>query len=169
MQIKKVSDYILKSTIGISNILLVILTVVVTVEVISRKVFNHSFTIVNALTSLVFPWLVFLAIITVTKNNEHIGVSFFLDKMKGRTKKYVSIFNKVIMLVFSVFMLISGYELTKGVVDVMLPIIEISRLWLYISMVIAFLGSSIVLIVQIYELVKYGYEGDEINDMGHGV
>mgnify|MGYP001952908968 CR=1 FL=1 len=165
----KILNYFLKSTIGISNILLIVLTLTVTLEVISRKFFNYSFTFVSALTSLVFPWLVFLAIISVTKNNDHIGVQFFLNKFKGRTKKYIAIFNKLVMLVFSLFMLKSSYDLTEGVVDVILPIIEISRSWLYVSMVIAFLGSTLVLIIQIFNIITDRYEGDVNNDLGHGV
>nr|WP_309100009.1 TRAP transporter small permease [Fredinandcohnia onubensis] len=168
---KKILDYFLRTTVGISNILLVALTLVVTLEVISRKLFNHSFTFVSAFTGLVFPWLVFLAIIAVTKNNDHIGVSFFFDKLTGNTKKFVMIFNKVVMLAFSLLMLKSSYELTESVVDVLLPIIEISRAWLYVSMVIAFLGSTVVIIIQIFEIIKNKtvYGVDENNDFGHGV
>jgi TRAP-type transport system small permease protein len=168
MRLKKLQDYALKSITGVSNILLVALTVIVTMEVIARKFFNHSFTFVSALTAFVFPWLVFLAIISVTKYNDHIGVQFFLEKFKGPYKKIALIFNKAIMLFFSLFMLKSSYELTESVVDIIVPILNISRSWLYVSMVISFLGTSIVLICQIISIIKNGHEGVDNNDLGHG-
>lgn len=169
MAVTKLFQYFLKTTISISNFLLIVLTFIVALEVVCRKLFNYSFTFVTALTAFVFPWLVFLAIISVTKNNDHIGVSFFLNKMKGRTKTFFTIFNKVVMLVFSVFMLLSSYKLTVDVVDITIPIIEISRSWLYLSMIIAFLGTSIVLIVQIVGIIRHGNEGETTDDLGHGL
>ncbi|NEU31632.1 TRAP transporter small permease [bacterium LRH843] len=169
MQFSKLKEYTFKSITGVSNLFLVLLTIVVTLEVISRKVFGYSFTFTSALTAVLFPWLVFLAIISVTRNNDHIGVQFFVDQLKGRMKKAVLIFNKAVMLIFSLFMLISSYELTESVISIIFPILNISKSWLYVSMVLSFLGTSIVLIFQIISLVNGDHKGGDSNDLGHGV
>ncbi len=162
-------EYTFKTITGVSNLFLVLLTVVVTVEVISRKTFGYSFTFISALTAVLFPWLVFLAIIAVTRNNDHIGVQFFVEKLKGRVKKAVLIFNKLVMLCFSFFMLVSSYNLTESVISIIFPILNISRAWLYGSMVLSFLGTSIVLIFQMISIIKDEHKGGEGNDLGHGV
>ncbi|MFA1820814.1 TRAP transporter small permease [Virgibacillus oceani] len=165
-KLRLITDGVFKVLTGISNILLVILTLLVAFEVLSRAVFNVSLIFVTPLTGVVFPWMVFLAIIGATRNNEHISVNFFLNKLPFKAKKGVKLFNKLVMLFFSLLMLFSSYRLSLDVANILEPIINISRFWLYFSMVAAFVGTSIVIAVQIVQIIlNKDREEDEIDDL----
>lgn len=118
---KSIGDTIIKYLNGISNVLLIILTFLVSLEVIARSFFDTSFIFVTPLTGVVFPWMVFLAIIGATKDNEHISVNFMLNKLPFKAKKTVLLINKLVMLFFSVFMLLSSYNLSIDVANIIEP------------------------------------------------
>lgn len=164
------NNFIFKIIVGVSNLLLVLLTCLVSLEVIGRYFFNTSFIFVTPLTGVIFPWLVFLAIMGVTKNNDHISVNYFRDKLPFKAKKIVVIFNKLVMLFFCVFMLISSYDLSMGVLQIIEPIINISKFWLYASMIVAFAGSSLVILVQLFLIVaknEVKEVEEDSNDLGN--
>lgn len=156
-----------KLIIGFANISLIAITLLVTAEVFSRKLFNVSFVFVTALTSIFFPWLVFLAIILITQANEHIAVNYFFNKLAEKQKKYIALFNRLVMLTFSVFMLISSYKLTIDVVNINIPVLNISRSWLYSSMLVAFFVTSIILLLQCITIIRDGKIGGNENNMDY--
>src|SRR5699024_11087424 len=126
--------------------------------------------ILTELTTFLFPWLVFLTIIIITKENGHIAVNYFFNKLPNKFQKYAAIFNILVMLTFSIFMMISSYKLAADVYNILIPIIDISRTWLYVSMFIAFFSCTIILILQLIKLIKYGPSGpfgDENNDLDY--
>lgn len=165
----KINNNILKVITGSSNILLILLTLLVVVEVISRKFFSYSFTFINPMTGLVFPWMIFLAIISVTANQDHIGVTYFRGLFPKKIQQILYLISRIFMLIFSIFMVISSYKLTSDVVHIIAPIINISRSWLYVSMVIAFVGTTLVLICQIIDFIKTRDIGDDYDDLGHDI
>lgn len=164
---KSIVDTLFKVIDCVSNVLLIILTFLVALEVMGRSFFNNSFIYVTPLTSVVFPWMVFLAIIGATKNNEHISVNFVLNKLPFKAKKTVLLFNKLVMLFFSIFMLFSSYNLSMSVAEIMEPIINISKFWLYSSMIVAFAGTAIVIFVQIISIIKNNEIEEEKNDLDY--
>ncbi|MGX8792587.1 TRAP transporter small permease [Oceanobacillus sp. M60] len=164
-KLKPIIDGIFKILLGASNILLVILTLLVAFEVLSRALFNTSLIFVTPLTGVVFPWMVFLAIVGANRNNEHISVNFLLNKLPSKTKKGVKLINKLVMLFFSVLMLFSSYRLSNDVANIMEPIINVSRFWLYFSMVVSFAGSSLVIIAQIVQIILNKDKEEELDDL----
>lgn len=158
--ISKITTWINRTIIGVANIFLLTITILVSAEVISRKLFNVSFVFVSAVTGMLFPWLVFLAIILITKDNEHISVNYFFNKVPEKLKKYIAIFNRLVMLFFSVFMMISSYQLATDVKDIQIPILDISKGWFYSSMIVAFFASSVILSLQVITIAKDGKLGD---------
>lgn len=165
--ISKITTWINRLIIGFTNISLLIITIVVVTEVISRKLFNHSFLFVTGVTSMLFPWIVFSAIILITKDNEHVSVNYFFNKVPDGLKKYVAIFNRVVMLFFSIFMMMSSYQLTIDVKDILIPILNISKGWYYSSMIIAFFASSVILLLQVITIAKDGKLGDDNLDLDY--
>lgn len=133
----------------ISNILMVILALVVFLEVMSRYVFKYPFVFTGELTQLLFPWLVFLGAIAVTKNEDHLSINYFRNRFSKKVQRIILIISKMIMIYFSFFMLISSFELSKAVMTQPLPVMRISKAWLYSSVTVAFIGITILLIYQI--------------------
>src|SRR5699024_9099621 len=162
---KKIDKFLDRTIIGIANIFLIAITAAVTVEVISRKVFNHSFVFVTPLTEFLFPWLEFLAIIIITKDEEHIAVSYFFDKFPLKSKIFVAVINRLIMLFFSVSMMISSYHLSMDSQNINIPILDIAKFWYYISMTIAFLATSIYILIQMILVIIKRNVGEDKFDL----
>lgn len=133
----------------ISSILMVLLTIVVFGEVLSRYVFNFPLVFSNELTKLFFPWLIFLTAISVTKNEDHLSINYFREKMSKTGQKIAFLFAKLVMLYFSVFMMISSFQISKAVESQLLPVLRISKAWLYLSVTVSFVGVIVILLYQL--------------------
>jgi TRAP-type C4-dicarboxylate transport system permease small subunit len=133
-----------------ASIMLVLLTLVVFGEVLSRYVFDFPLVFSNELTKILFPWMIFVAAISVTKNEDHLSINYFRELLPKAGQKIAFIFSKLVMLYFSFYMVVSSYELAKGVINQPLPMLRISKSWLYASMTVSF---SAIIIILIYQLV----------------
>ncbi|MDQ0252998.1 TRAP-type C4-dicarboxylate transport system permease small subunit [Evansella vedderi] len=129
--------------------LMALLTLVVFSEVLSRYVFNYPLVFSNELTQLLFPWTIFLGIIAVTKNEGHLSITFFRELLPKAMQKLAFIFSKLVMLYFSFYMLVSSYNLAQTVSNQVLPMLRISRAWLFYSVVVSFAAITIILIYQL--------------------
>lgn len=146
----------------ISGVLLGALTVVVFGEIVLREVFGKPFPPTNELTLILFPWLAFLAAINITKNEENISLTFFKDSLPTLIRNKVIILIRVSMLIFSVIMTVGSFKISRELSKQILPVLGVSKVFLYGSVFVSFLGISIVLVYQIYGLLfrKNDKEGD---------
>ena len=169
MEISKfrITDHIFRVIDGITAILMVILTLVVFLEILSRYLFGFSITFVSSLTQLVFPWMVFLAAIAVTRREDHISINFLVNKFRKKIQKRLVLFSKLVILFFSILMTISSFELAQGVINQPIPILEISRAWLYGSITLSFAIISIVAVYQFIAVLinKEGWSRGDIDDL----
>ncbi|MGM8364811.1 TRAP transporter small permease [Virgibacillus sp. W0181] len=137
----------------ITNILMALLTMIVSFEVISRYFLNTPVKQTSELAAIVFPWMAFLAAIIVTKDNGHFAVSYFRNFLPKKMQ-VVSIFiTKLIMLYFSVYMIISSVQLFNISASQRLPVLQISKAWLHYSITAAFIGITLVIVYQLYLMI----------------
>lgn len=146
----QIIDRFIKGVDLFASILMVLLTIVVFGEVLSRYVFNFPIIFSNELTKLLFPWIVFITAISVTKNEDHLSINYIRDKMPKRAQKLTFIISKLIMLYFSVYMVVSSFQIAKAVVNQPLPMLRISKAWLYASVTVSF---SFIIIILVYQLI----------------
>jgi TRAP-type C4-dicarboxylate transport system permease small subunit len=135
----------------VSSILMVVLTIVVFLDVFSRYIFNLPFTFTGELTALIFPWIVFFGTVIITKNDENVAITVFKEKcFAGKSGKYADLIIYLIMIFFSVFLIKSSFDLSVSVYRQTLPILGISKSWMYISETFAF---CLVLLILIYKAI----------------
>lgn len=155
----------------LASILLVLLTLVVFSEIVSRSVFNFPLVFSNELTQVLFPWMIFIAAISVTKNEGHLSISYFRELLPKSSQKWAFLFSKIVMLYFSVYMMISSYQLACSVAKQSLPMLRISRSWLYTSLIVSFACITIILVYQIILILTKQLdaprEEDMLNDLDH--
>jgi TRAP-type C4-dicarboxylate transport system permease small subunit len=144
----------------IASFAMVLLTIIVFGEVLSRYVFKIPFVFTTEITALLFPWMVFLGAVAVQIDNSHLSITFLKETLPTKIKHFLSYFEKLVMLFFSIYMLISAQNLTQILSAQNLRTIDISRAWPYYSMVIAFLLMSIVLILQVF-IMAFGSKDKE--------
>ena len=96
-----VADQILAAILGV-------IVVVMFFQVVFRYVFNNSITWSEELIRYLFVWMTFFGAALCFRDKIHIGVDFFLEQMPPKIRKVVGQFNLFIMILFTVFLLISG-------------------------------------------------------------
>ncbi|WP_227937132.1 TRAP transporter small permease [Alkalihalobacillus deserti] len=155
----------------LASIMMVLLTLVVFAEVVSRYAFSLPLTFSNELTMLLFPWVIFVAAISVTKNEGHLSINVFREKLPPAMQRWAFLFSKLVMLYFSVYMMLSSYRLAESVVNQVMPMLRISRAWLFASLTVSFAFITIILIYQIVLILMNRLEPpreeDVLNDLGH--
>ncbi|MGM8213889.1 TRAP transporter small permease [Virgibacillus sp. W0430] len=137
----------------VTNIMMALLTIIVSFEVVSRYFLNMPIKQTGELVALIFPWMAFLAAIIVTKDNGHFFVSYFRNKLPEKAQ-IVSVFiTKLIMLYFSVYMIISSFQLINISTTQKLPVLQISKAWLHYSITVAFIGITLIIVYQLYLII----------------
>lgn len=150
----------------VAGVLMVILTLVVTVGVVSRYFFELPIRSTTERSGLIFAWLVFLAAISVTHNQDNIAVTYFRGKLPAVLQRVTVVGMKVLMLVFSCFLTYSSIKLAMAVADQRLPVLRISTAWLNGSVAVAFAGITLVLLLQIVVDIFFPRPVPETGDEG---
>jgi TRAP-type transport system small permease protein len=138
----------------VSALLLALLTAVVFLEVFSRYVFSLPLVYSNELTLLLFPWMIFIAGVSVTFHDNHLAITFLRRKMPPKVQQGMFLISKLIMLFFSIMMTYAAWLYTENQAGQVMPVLRISRGWLSTSMLIAFALISLVLIYHIIRIVR---------------
>lgn len=151
--VKDVIDLIAKIIVIISSTLMVILTAVVFFNVVARYFFSVPIAFTYELVELLFPWIVFMTVINVTLDNENIDIQFFVKLTPKPIQTVAAYATKLIMLFFSVYITYSSYKLADAVGNHTMPLLKISKSWLYWSVTVSFIGVSLVIIYQTILLI----------------
>ncbi|MDZ5710882.1 TRAP transporter small permease [Jeotgalibacillus haloalkalitolerans] len=156
----------------IASVMMVVLTAVVFGEVLSRYVFDLPLVFSNELTLLLFPWVIFIAAISVTKNEGHLSINFFRNLMPKAVQRWVFAFSKLVMLFFSVYMSFSAYRMGENTASQVMPVLRISKTWLITSVSVSFAVISLILIYQFVMIVlgklEVPDEEEMLDDLDHG-
>ncbi|WP_229717813.1 TRAP transporter small permease [Thalassobacillus devorans] len=152
--LEKALNRFIKFTEVIAGILMVLLTLVVFAEVLSRYVFDYPISSSTEMTQLLFPWMIFLGTIAVTKNEDHLKITVLQERFSLGAQWVMQLFAKVVMLLFSVYMVYASYLLASAVQMQPLPMLRISKSWLYISVTVSFVLVCLLLILQVVLLIR---------------
>ncbi|XQY92254.1 TRAP transporter small permease [Metabacillus sp. HB246100] len=167
----KIIDRFMKGVDLFASAMMAFLTIIVFAEVLSRYVFNYPLVYSNELTLLLFPWVIFIGAISITKSEGHLSITFFRELMPKKVQKWMYLFSKAVMLYFSFYMMISSYEIAKAVSQQVMPVLRISKAWLYASITVSFLAIMILLVYQIICILLNKLvpprEEDMLHDLDH--
>ncbi len=91
---------------------LVVTTLIIFAQIITRSVFNSSLTWSEELTRYIFIWQIWLGVSIAQKEKQHIKVELLFSFIKNeKFKDVVDIIATLIMIAFNVFLVIKGSEL----------------------------------------------------------
>src|SRR5690625_3894024 len=151
--VQNIIDILAKVIIIITSVLMILLTSVVFFNVIARYFFDVPIAFTYEMVELLFPWIVFLALINVTMDNENIDIQFFVKLTPKPFQVFAAFLTHAITLFFSVYLTISSISLAKTVQGHTMPIFGISKSWLYWSVTVSFIGVSLVIIYKTVLLI----------------
>ncbi|WHH59858.1 TRAP transporter small permease [Petroclostridium sp. X23] len=110
-----------------------IMVVVVLAQVIGRYVFSHSLTWAEELTRFLLVWISFLGAALAAKRGEHIGIDAFVNLFHGKAKLILTIIDDVLILVFWIYVAVSGISMVIQNGDQFSPAIQIPMNIVYLA------------------------------------
>jgi TRAP-type C4-dicarboxylate transport system permease small subunit len=140
----------------ISSWLCLLVTLLVSLDVILRYLFKGSIPAGVELTQVLLVFMVYLVLGAVQEKKEHIRVDFFIDKISPRAKQYwemivcsVALVFLSIIFVFSIESFLSSFEMKEHYGGVIRIPIYPSRaaIFIGIGLMMAVLGKEIVLLL----------------------
>jgi TRAP-type C4-dicarboxylate transport system permease small subunit len=130
--------------------LMVLLTLVVFGEIVSRYFLGLPITFSSELTSIIFPWIVFLMAVEVTQRNDHIAITLFCHLGPPGLRRMMAIFTQAVMLFFSLLLTYSSYLLCVASQHITLPVLTfMTKVYQYSAITVAFSLVSLVLLLRL--------------------
>lgn len=104
-KIRKLLNWIILS---VSSIMLIVLVLGALWQVFSRYVLGAPSTFTNELLGFLLVWVSLLGASYAFGSNEHLSLSFLVDKIKGKNRLFITVLNDLFILMFAVLVLIKG-------------------------------------------------------------
>jgi len=102
-----------KDKISVSdNILFILMAMIVIImfaQVLFRYLFNQSLSWSEELAKFIFVWLTFLGAAICIKERLHIGVEFLQERLSLKWKRYLNLFQTVLITLFNVAISVIGF------------------------------------------------------------
>ncbi|WP_046174560.1 TRAP transporter small permease [Domibacillus indicus] len=140
---------------------LVALILIVTTQVMTRKLFNFVFFWSEEVTLLLLAWFAFMSIAIGFREYIHLGIDSFTNLL---SKKFNKVWDKVIMistLAFGLYLVIQGWEFTILMMDSTLPATKLPSSITYLAMPITGImiaGYSVLQLINIRTTRHQGIE-----------
>lgn len=122
----------------IAGALLAVLTITVLIEVVGRYFFHHPFTLTFDISLFLFPYIIMISMVTITLYEQHLGLDYFKNKMRGRLRGLIVFIINSLTLLFLLFMFISSTKLSIAVLDSTAGTWKISQSLYYLPLVLSF-------------------------------
>lgn len=131
------------------------ITVVGTYQIVVRYVFNSPSTVSEELLTYSFTWLALLAAALVFGMKEHMAMTYFADKIKGKKRIALRLAMEVIVMLFAISVLIfGGISITKLTMTQVTASLGIPMGYVYAVVPISGVITVIYNILNITELFK---------------
>lgn len=159
IKIKKALDRIILFT---SSILLIVLVLGALWQVFSRYVLNSPSTFTNELLGFLLVWVSLLGASYAFGSNEHLSLSFIVDKIKGKNRLLIRIVNDLFILVFAVLVLIKGgLQAVNMTMSQITPVLGIQMGLVYSILPIC---GVIIVIYKLLGIQEYSEKPDEAGE-----
>lgn len=142
----------------ITIFLMCVMTIILFIQVVMRRVFNNSLTWSEELARYLFIWLIYIAISTGAKQMAHLKVEAFLNLFPKKLRPYIVIFAELLFLAFAVVIAYYSTILVMKQISIgqVSPAIGIPMWIVYLAPVVGFILTAIrqiqVIIFRIKEL-----------------
>lgn len=134
---QKTSDNLNEIVKKVVAVLLVLITVIITIQVFYRHVLKDSLTWSEETARYIFIWLIMLGSSIGVKEGGHIAITIIKDKLKGRKKLVLDIIINLMIAFFALVLLVAGIRISLSVTGQLSPGIRLSMFWVYISVPIS--------------------------------
>lgn len=134
----------------IGGILFIIMLVVLTMQIFSRLVLDQPLTWSEALAKFIFIYVGYLAVSIGIKENGHVYIDYFVEKMPKAIKRGINYFFQFVILIVLLLMAYIGYEMALRKVPVEIVALGISYVYMYSAL-------PLLSLLMIYRLLERNY------------
>lgn len=104
-----------------SQIVLLVVVLIVSAQVISRKFFHNSIIWSEEVALLLMVWMAFISMAIGVAKDIHIRITMFYDLLPGVLKKFFTVLERIVTLFVGFVLLDSGIDLIKMTLHSTLP------------------------------------------------
>jgi TRAP-type C4-dicarboxylate transport system permease small subunit len=115
-------------------VLMVVLSIDLMLGVFSRYVLFNTFTWYDEVARVCFVWLVFLGAAVGIKRAAHFHLNLLVDNLPGRAKRATALLGPLAIIVFSLALIVQGWDFLELGRFQSLPVMGISKAWVYAAM-----------------------------------
>lgn len=155
-----------KFEISIAVFLMSLMTILIFVQVVMRKVFSNSLSWSEELARYLFIWLIYLGISYGAKIRKHIKIDAGLKLFPKKMRPYIVIVGDIFFFLFAIYIIYTGYKYVsmQAAYNKMSPALGIPYKFVYAAPMVGFLLTSIRQIQTIVYRVKSFKSGEEWED-----
>lgn len=134
---QKISQKLYKTVKHLSVLFLFIQVIIISYTVFGRYILNKTPKWSEELALLCMVWFSLISASLAEKNKAHIRVQLSRLILPEKVMKIIDKLNTLIKVIFSVFMIIYGIRFVSLTKNSVMPGLDISRAWLYLSVPVA--------------------------------
>ena len=148
------ANAVLKSYTGLGMLALAAIVVGVIYSVIMRYFFNITYTLLEELLTLIFTFTTFWGSGICILSDEHITIDYFYLKINPDIRKYLNIFNYVVVLIVNTVVFYYCFNWIRVAGRMVSNGMRIQYYYIYSIMQIAFGATMICVVIKIISLIK---------------
>ena len=153
--VKRLGRWIVNVDSIFASISLVLIISVSVVGVFMRFVLGEPLQWTEEMTLALFVWFTFLGASVVEKENGHVGIEYFVEKLNPSLKKVSMLFREIVLTFISLFVfLYLGGQLTAQAASRLTPVLRVSYIYIDIAVVLCGIFSAIHIISRISKMMR---------------
>lgn len=102
-------------------LMIVVMTVIISYQVISRFGFNYTPAWIQPLSLILMVWIGFLGIAFGIQDNSHIKIDLFVSRMPKKLQVATNLIQRILAILFGFFMLFEGSKFTASMMNSQIP------------------------------------------------
>ena len=146
-------------------VLLGLMTIFATWQVASRYVFNKPSTVTEELVLICFVWMGLLGAAYVFGKQEHMRMSFLVDKLSEKNQEKMQLLAEVMVIIFAVLILIfGGLKMSQLSMRQSSSSLQIPMGYIYLALPLSGIITVIYNVLNIHLLVKKITSDEEVKE-----
>ncbi|MDR6121325.1 TRAP-type C4-dicarboxylate transport system permease small subunit [Bacillus sp. SLBN-46] len=136
-----------------ASISLILIISVAVVGVFMRFVLGEPLKWTEEIILALFVWFTFLGSSVVEKENGHVGIEYFVEKLRPSIKKIFFLFRELLLIFINLFVFIYlGSQLAAQASTRLTPVLRISYIYIDVAVVLSGVFSAIHLISRVSKM-----------------
>ncbi|MBU8877578.1 TRAP transporter small permease [Bacillus sp. FJAT-29790] len=136
-----------------ASISLILIISVTVIGVFMRYVLGDPLKWTEEMTMALFVWFTFLGASVVTKEDGHVGIEYFVEKLNPVMRKIAFLFRQMVLISLNVYVFFYlGIQLTALATDKLTPILRISYIYIDVAVVLSGVFSTIHILSHMFNM-----------------